>query len=192
MPISIHVPREGNDWLDADFVRPLVHFNPRSPRGERPSSGCFRRRGQNFNPRSPRGERLVAAKAAGTAVLFQSTFPARGTTLKRRCPVQTVRISIHVPREGNDQGSKTQPVYSCISIHVPREGNDLFLIFIDGGPNISIHVPREGNDRNGQHLSRITEEISIHVPREGNDRVLRIWDDQQNISIHVPREGNVD
>ena len=60
---------------------PETYFNPRSPRGERPTavtSGLNRL--LDFNPRSPRGERLEA-----------SSFVRN-----------TIRISIHAPREGSD------------------------------------------------------------------------------------------
>ena len=60
--ISIHVPREGHDY------RATV------------TSCCM----ANFNPRAPRGARHSAASKISGSVLFQSTCPARGTTLRRR------------------------------------------------------------------------------------------------------------
>ena len=81
--ISIHAPREGSDGFRNGLRRSLLHFYPRSPRGERPAlpaptqsdagflstlpargataPAC--RVGQDagyFYPRSPRGERLAA------------------------------------------------------------------------------------------------------------------------------------
>ncbi len=57
--ISIHAPREGSDPPPACGVARLAHFNPRSPRGERPAAGLWR----------------------GKAGSFQSTLPARGATV---------------------------------------------------------------------------------------------------------------
>ena len=56
--ISIHVPLAGNDIQSEPATRKIFHFNPRSPRGERP---------------------LRTAHFL-TPFLFQSTFPSRGTT----------------------------------------------------------------------------------------------------------------
>ena len=56
---------------------------------------------------------------------FQSTSPVRGTTkpLYRFKPWS--RISIHVPREGDDlQQALIWRWRNRISIHVPREGDD--------------------------------------------------------------------
>ena len=58
-----------------------------------------------------------------------------------------MRISIHVPREGDDLHDGHEQLPTDISIHVPREGDDVFPM----DPNqylhrISIHVPREGDD----------------------------------------------
>ena len=78
--ISIHAPRTGSDWTCCRWFAARMHFNPRSPHGERrrrahhrvdghgisihaPRTGsdpALRRRpdsGSYFNPRSPHGER---------------------------------------------------------------------------------------------------------------------------------------
>ena len=64
--ISIHAPREGSDGYYGVSTRQRQHFNPRSPRGERPALSL-----------SP-----------GPKNLFQSTLPARGATLMRPPPGQ--------------------------------------------------------------------------------------------------------
>ena len=79
--ISIHAPREGSDVVGYGVPHLLGHFNPRSPRGERPAQGVpLHSILHHFNPRSPRGERLAPLRAALSAV----------------------SISIHAPREGSD------------------------------------------------------------------------------------------
>ena len=55
--ISTHAPRTGSDHRVQLQARFLVHFNPRSPHGERPSSGHATSPRLYFNPRSPHGER---------------------------------------------------------------------------------------------------------------------------------------
>ena len=147
-PISIHAPREGSDLMavssSASRVRfqstlpargatgpyghrrrDLLHFNPRSPRGER--RGSVERRlpdRYDFNPRSPRGERRVSAPAFSVPRPFQSTLPARGAT-DEVLPGDTFRvISIHAPREGSDDLWRANNATLGISIHAPREGSD--------------------------------------------------------------------
>ena len=123
--ISIHVPREGNDRVAAQGRKPFAHFNPRSPRGER-------------HARVLQVRRLK---------IFQSTFPARGTTILPSRSAIPETISIHVPREGNDcklvrkyvQHSKFQSTF-------PARGTTLSDSDIEKLREISIHVPREGND----------------------------------------------
>ena len=101
--ISIHAPREGSDHMhNLDFLH-TANFNPRSPRGERPSAPPTPRAPEDFNPRSPRGERRSrdSAPSRGLRISiprsprgerqrharnqdargpFQSTLPARGAT----------------------------------------------------------------------------------------------------------------
>ncbi|EFE93132.1 hypothetical protein GCWU000341_00211 [Oribacterium sp. oral taxon 078 str. F0262] len=80
--ISIHAPLAGSDLNIHKFSDKYIHFNPRSPRGERhlrntyiagdilisihaPLAGSdigpylFFLQNDNFNPRSPRGERQI-------------------------------------------------------------------------------------------------------------------------------------
>ena len=103
----------------------LVHFNPRSPHGERrsevilivfllsisihaPRTGSdviqrrFWRREAYFNPRSPHGER-------------------RGYTQELN---KIRQISIHAPRTGSDPALYTAVIKAFISIHAPRTGSD--------------------------------------------------------------------
>ena len=78
--ISIHVPLAGNDPPRGRGRQATVHFNPRSPRGER----------HNF------------WKFCRYPIPFQSTFPSRGTTNNRVIGFWIESISIHVPLAGND------------------------------------------------------------------------------------------
>ena len=78
--ISIHAPREGSDSCMSLVLIEGLHFNPRSPRGERRTPHLRECYHPDFNPRSPRGERR-GALTAETVYL---------------------PISIHAPREGSD------------------------------------------------------------------------------------------
>ena len=126
-------------------------FNPRPPRGGRPSadwdcSGWF-----HFNPRPPRGGR---------------PHQKQHTQAQHK-----KKISIHAPREGGDSGYQYEDLQLVvISIHAPREGGD--FMFLRRGPRnflISIHAPREGGDFMFLRRGPRNFLISIHAPREGGD-----------------------
>ena len=79
---------------------------------------------------------------------FLSTSPARGTTRAERERKKAEKISIHVPREGDDRLGISDASEVTISIHVPREGDDCAPPAMASATIcISIHVPREGDDR---------------------------------------------
>ena len=102
--VSIHAPHVGSDLPSMPTTILLQSFNPRSPRGERPTkvelislrSGFNPRspRGERhevsfpfstkdcFNPRSPRGERRLVHRAIREIKEFQSTLPTWGATFK--------------------------------------------------------------------------------------------------------------
>ena len=123
--ISIHAPRTGSDVPPPRHGGAHQDFNPRSPHGERRTSGrhpcghpaisihaprtgsdhsgrCGRPFRTYFNPRSPHGERRRRYC---------------------RCPCAD-GISIHAPRTGSDQAIKMAQHYDAISIHAPRTGSD--------------------------------------------------------------------
>ena len=126
-------------------------------------------------------------------LIFQSTCPARGTTIGDLSSASQLSISIHVPREGHDRhilqmsrrrttfqstcpARGTTSIWSLIfcitpiSIHVPREGHDFPLVLTGAADDlISIHVPREGHDWHSSLTAFPSSLISIHVPREGHD-----------------------
>ena len=78
--ISIHVPREGDDWHC---------YHPRTP--------------IRISIHVPReGDDEVYGYIETEMVQFQSTSPVRGTTRPPPPPSPAARISIHVPREGDD------------------------------------------------------------------------------------------
>ena len=100
--ISIHVPREGDDQPDISLYRAHKDFYPRPPRGGRLVNDLKARTKEDFYPRPPRGGRHLTVEGIRARLLFLSTSPARGTTVALDRPVMPLRISIHVPREGDD------------------------------------------------------------------------------------------
>ena len=78
--ISIHAPRTGSD-------------------ASRTRRRCWR---MHFNPRSPHGERLFRVALCLFCQQFQSTLPARGATSMPEAFSVIWEISIHAPRTGSD------------------------------------------------------------------------------------------
>ena len=105
----------------------VLHFYPRSPRGERPDLFLLSAEWRDFYPRSPRGERPTAILAVCRSPQFLSTLPARGATDLQNKPGDAALISIHAPREGSDLNVDLFSVQRhSISIHAPREGSDSY------------------------------------------------------------------
>ncbi len=190
--ISIHVPREGNDWTCRPIGARIENFNPRSPRGERPSNyyihnlqelfqSTFPARGTTcitaisifypkyFNPRSPRGERHLDGQLEFEGVKFQSTFPARGTTPEEDKRILKSKFQSTFPARGTtDEPPPALQQHGYFNPRSPR-GERPKVLFADSvSASISIHVPREGNDLVSAEPTP-PQDISIHVPREGND-----------------------
>ena len=165
-----------------------ANFNPRSPRGERPSFSSTRLMGLNFNPRSPRGERH-----------------SQPDSLSLYC-----RISIHAPHEGSDristpswtswsnfnprsrEGSDSQPALQTMQqvqfqSTLPARGATQTEALPSGSWIISIHAPREGSDFYCV-LSASCGLISIHTPREGSDPIhCAVQSDVWNFNPRSPR-----
>ena len=160
--------------------------------GHKFSSWSIRSLSTHFNPHTPRGARQRDVDFGVIPKTFQSTCPARGTTISSTVfeplpldfnpraprgarPAQhlphpfVVSISIHVPREGHDHpvSPSAQPV-SAFQSTCPARGttfvHDCALVRCA----ISIHVPREGHDGGYADVGHVLH-ISIHVPREGHD-----------------------
>ena len=102
------------------------HFYPRPPRGGRLLKfdvwiGAL----GYFYPRPPRGGRPIHTLLIDSSFVFLSTSPARGTTRS----VRTFGVSLtyfypRPPRGGRRHWRHYIPGAGKISIHVPREGDD--------------------------------------------------------------------
>ena len=149
--ISIHAPRMGSDSIGRPYPRSLIHFNPRSPDGER----------------------LRLKSPSQHYAEFQSTLPGWGATFNVVLGVHSAHISIHAPRMGSDLFALS----SCGLFHVfqstlPGWGATAFRHSPPLVSMISIHAPRMGSDETQKPLSALCR-ISIHAPRMGSDR--RSW-----------------
>ena len=169
--ISIHAPREGCDGQRVCIWGYPKDFNPRTPRGVRPSAsrpaiipfsisihapreGCdglgaisplyF----TNFNPRTPRGvRRQEIASSSHIRTDFNPRTPrgVRRSQCRQRRRSNSPFQSTHPARGATPQ----RPPGHChtpISIHAPREGCDLPSQLQNSILTISIHAPREGCD----------------------------------------------
>ena len=124
--ISIHAPRMGSDRSLSRSSYRTLHFNPRSPDGERLCPTFHHpARFADFNPRSPDGERL----AASLRLRFVS------------------RISIHAPRMGSDSESR-HPLHPENQFQSTLPGWGATFAVVPGfvRDEISIHAPRMGSD----------------------------------------------
>ena len=163
-----HSPR-GERPTCALEPRPRKNFNPHSPRGERParclSSCCSTvisihtpregsdllvkpalRSSFDFNPHSPRGERRYSAQHSYDHSPFQSTLPARGATLRRRCTTQAVKFQSTLPARGATPKGRLLGTLRRFQSTLPARGATQPARWNPGREKISIHTPREGSD----------------------------------------------
>ena len=100
---------------------------------------------------------------------FQSTSPVRGTTRHKAGAARRVGISIHVPREGDDDCPVYVRLLIQISIHVPREGDDVARNTVFRPVSRFQSTSPVRGTTTASSDPRQDDWISIHVPREGDD-----------------------
>ena len=145
-PISIHVPREGDDSTPFKVFHTQQQFQSTSPvRGTtswttvcisaavfqstspvRGTTSVFRLFGSilPFQSTSPERGTTQSHRFGRIGRVFQSTSPSRGTTISAGALLEEYGISIHVPLTGDDSQYKNLPHFVVISIHVPLTGDD--------------------------------------------------------------------
>ena len=142
VPISIHAPLTGSDRTAAIIRHSWMHFNPRSPYGER----------------------LTITVQERECRIFQSTLPLRGATDSiANCSFQ-IRISIHAPLTGSDPQGDSPARIDEISIHAPLTGSDLGTGGTYTYPLISIHAPLTGSDSIRGHGRRMVRYFNPRSP----------------------------
>ena len=168
--ISTHAPRTGSDFRADRLASALIHFNPRSPHGERPQ----------FAPPYQTGHR------------FQPTLPARGATFPCFCiPKLTMQISTHAPRTGSDDFHGLAGVhFVAISTHAPRTGSDHeFPGALLADAEFQPTLPARGATghllrRDAEHLFQPT------LPARGATFAICYLHQPPLISTHAPRTGS--
>ena len=145
--ISIHAPREGGDICFAKCLYGTNgHFNPRPPRGGRPSgSGAYDRGCLQSTP--PRGGRHDRSLLRTNKNDFNPRPPRGGRPSDAAAEAKAQSISIHAPREGGD--SKDAQFYLRIfdkQVELLR-----FLGKIRGGSS-ALYSPQGVQVSGSQHL----------------------------------------
>ena len=133
-------------------------------------------RHQNFNPRSPRGERptLVPIPLQATRISIHAPRGGSDDTCQPQ-HVSVFYISIHAPRGGSDFPAGTPGnTMPGISIHAPRGGSDVLrcLPRLANRNHFNPRSPR-GERRGIICTSSKCPLISIHAPRGGSDAPWR-------------------
>ena len=101
--ISIHAPRMGSDKTREEIKLNFIHFNPRSPHGERRTSAGNAKSSETFQSTLPAwGATAAKNYAEAWRIEFQSTLPAWGATTDSVKTIRPKTISIHAPRMGSD------------------------------------------------------------------------------------------
>ena len=102
-------------------------------------------------------------------LIFQSTLPAWGATIKAIGVIGELYISIHAPRMGSDilstGNSSPERYFNPRSPHGERHFTSSYPAVM---LSISIHAPRMGSDTLGAKRYML-DDISIHAPRMGSD-----------------------
>ena len=98
------LPARGATFIACSaFASSLLFQSTLPARGATAVFMRFPPRNLHFNPRSPHGERRYGCHAVADCTLeFQSTLPARGATFGTADVTDTEKISIHAPRTGSD------------------------------------------------------------------------------------------
>ena len=171
---------------------PTTYFNPRSPRGERLIEEIWYNIDNDFNPRSPRGERHPIHLALQMDSLSISIHAPRGGSdvYSFRRFAQYCNFNPRSPRGERQRLTNTGIAPPSFQSTLPVGGATFERCWIDFKVDISIHAPREGSDVNAIKEQWRYIFISIHAPREGSDYFFLYFSFQFAISIHAPREGS--
>ena len=144
-----------------------------------------------FQSTCPARGTTILSKAPTMFHVFQSTCPARGTTWRANGIVS--RDCYFNPRAPRGARLVKQCLHNCDSMYFnPRAPRGARLAPCASGVNMATFqstCPARGTT----YRVRVMKEnypISIHVPREGHDGFSNLPTINFIISIHVPREGH--
>ena len=100
--ISTHAPRTGSDKADHTFRYVWLHFNPRSPHGERPRRSAKVKKANSISTHAPRTGSDARCDALPIADGISTHAPRTGSDFRRFRRVLPLGISTHAPRTGSD------------------------------------------------------------------------------------------
>ena len=125
--ISIHVPREGHDCRPPSPAASTDPISIHVPREGHDLSGTNRGVDLTISIHVPReGHDAMPSESGLPRSAFQSTCPARGTTVVLlACIRSSFYFNPRAPRGARLGHARNNIVVSRISIHVPREGHDI-------------------------------------------------------------------
>ena len=130
------LPARGATSVMEAMLPPSMHFNPRSPHGERPRTGTSPDNWTCISIHAPRtGSDVLPAV---TVKVHQGYFNPRSPHGERRYGLEYrfedgIVISIHAPRTGSDAIKSGVFAPLRISIHAPRTGSDIAMLPITRG-----------------------------------------------------------
>ena len=124
--ISIHAPRAGSDLAVDGIVGRKTWISIHAPRAGSDSPSWARYPAtMHFNPRSPCGERRAKYNQSINTGIFQSTLPVRGaTSCRRTCLRTSLHFNPRSPCGERHDGGIDYALNDRISIHAPRAGSD--------------------------------------------------------------------
>ena len=127
LQISTRAPREGSDNICSNCAAFSFLFQPALPaRGATQPARTMLTILVNFNPRSPRGERPTRRKGhAGGRQTFQPALPARGATGTRCASTARGSFQPALPARGATGFDNDAANNAGISTRAPREGSDM-------------------------------------------------------------------
>ncbi len=168
-----------------------LHFNPRSPRGERRSEERGRDGGDGFQSTLPSRGATASLLLAINPMQFQSTLPSRGAT--PMSIMRSIRFKNFNPRSPRGERQKTRAIHCSATYFNPRSprGERQFSTpFYYFSFRISIHAPLAGSDELISRIIFISNIISIHAPLAGSDADSICKSYGGDISIHAPLAGS--
>ncbi len=165
--ISIHAPLAGSDTPLAASWAVVLHFDPRSPCGERHVFRTVNLTIFQFRSTLPLRGATDLVHVTHKLLLFRSTLPLRGATIHRHRGPQRRQISIHAPLAGSDNVHGLGHGSRFISIHAPLAGSDVTSTRRPGDEPISIHAPLAGSDVTGIDQTRIAGRFRSTLPLRG-------------------------
>ena len=182
--ISIHAPRTGSDESPDKVGRGLEMISIHAPRtGSDHTARAVRRRPiGHFNPRSPHGERRGFSRMSGANRAFQSTLPARGATLLQESHLPIRRFQSTLPARGATR--KLLATLSARSHFNPRSphGERLPSARLLLPPSsISIHAPRTGSDDRTPYPACLCKLFQSTLPARG--ATYKAYGTPQEVSI---------